>query len=204
MRPFRRRRSDAQHGGTVDPVVGQVHQRLVDLVEAIGLGGDLDRDPSRQIQELAAVLTGVGGDADQRSLLEEMLLIVQSRYVAQIDAGHGQGAATIQGGQRHRHQLSHRSEENGRVQWLGRPVLGRPHAVDAQLPGQLPGLGRTGEDVDAGTLEPGDLGGEMRGATESVDAESPPRGQIRPTKGAVADDPGAEERSHLLVTEDVG
>ena len=63
------------------------------------------------------------------------------------------------------------------------------------------GLLRPGEDVDPGPLGQGDLGGDVGGAPEAVDAEPPARRQVGPPERPVADDARAQEGGRLLVGE---
>src|ERR1019366_6215810 len=81
-----------QHRGPVHPVVCQVGERPVGLVERVGRGCHPQGDAGCVLEEFAAVRTGVGRHAAQRPLLEQMLLIVEHRDVRQVDTGAGQGA----------------------------------------------------------------------------------------------------------------
>ena len=55
--------------------------------------------------------------------------------------------------------------------------------------------------MDAGAAGQGHLGREVGRAAEPVDAEPASFGKFGPLQGAVADDPGAEQRRHLHVVE---
>ena len=68
-----------QDGGAVDPVVGQVAQRLVGPGHRVGVAETRMPMPGRLGQELLAVAAGVGRHAAQRPLLEEVVLVVQRR-----------------------------------------------------------------------------------------------------------------------------
>jgi hypothetical protein len=43
-------------------------------------------------------------------------LIVQRRYVGEVDPGHGERAALVEAGQSHRYEVTDRSEEDRGVQ----------------------------------------------------------------------------------------
>ena len=79
------------------------------------------------------------------------------------------------------------------------PTLG-----GTELGGERSCLFAAGEDVHPGALGHGDLGGEVGGAAEAVDAQTAAVRQPGAPKGAVADDPGTQQRGGLLVAEDVG
>jgi hypothetical protein len=55
--------------------------------------------------------------------------------------------------------------------------------------------------MDRCSLIDGDLGGQMGGAAEAIDAETAARWQIGPAQGPITDDPGAQERCRLLIAE---
>jgi hypothetical protein len=86
-----------------------------------------DRHPQpvrgRGRQQIAPVLAGVRGDAAKLAFLEQVARIVQRRDVAQVNAGYRQGAAPVERGQRHRHQLTNRREQDRRVQRLRGSVV---------------------------------------------------------------------------------
>jgi hypothetical protein len=59
----------------------------------LGAEGDLGGEG----EELAAVGAGVGGDAAEVLLVEEVPLVVQRRDLGDVDAGQGEGAAGVEG-----------------------------------------------------------------------------------------------------------
>ena len=77
-----------------------------------GRDGDLQPQLLREAEELIGVPAGVRGHAAQRPFLEEVLVIVQRRNVAEMDTGYRQGAAAIEGGQRGRHDVAHGREDD--------------------------------------------------------------------------------------------
>jgi hypothetical protein len=82
-------------------------------------------EPLGQKQELLAIGPGVRGDAAQRPLLEQVVVVAQGRDVRQVDAGHRQRATTVQRVERDRHEVTHRGEQDSGVQLLRRGI-GRP------------------------------------------------------------------------------
>ena len=91
-----------EDGGAVEAARLEVGQGPVGGVERVLMGGD--RQPVRggERQELAGVRPGVGGDAAQLALLEQVPLVGQRRDVGQVDPGDGEGAAAVERGQRGR------------------------------------------------------------------------------------------------------
>src|SRR5580692_11162747 len=100
-----------QYARPVDPVSGQVSQRAVGLVEAVRSSGDLNRQPLCQGEELGGVATGVGRDAAQIPLLEQVLVVVERRDIGQVDARDGTGTASVEGGQSGGDNVADRSED---------------------------------------------------------------------------------------------
>src|SRR5262249_42779828 len=129
------KRSHRDHGRAGDPVGGQIGQGPVRLVA--GIRGDRDREPVPlgQAEELLAVTAGVRGDAAQRALLEQVLLVVQRRYVGQVDSRDGQRPAAVQGGQARRDQGPDGREQDRRVERLRRRVRGVLRGRGAQRAG---------------------------------------------------------------------
>src|SRR5262249_7221331 len=100
-----------QNGGAAHPAAGQVGQRLVSLVEGVGGGGDLDPETLGQGEEVGGVAPGVGRDAAQRPLLEQVAGVVQGRDVGQVDARDRQRAAPAERGERRWHHVTDRGED---------------------------------------------------------------------------------------------
>ena len=142
-------------------------------------------------------LAGVGGDAAQLALLEQVGGVVQRRDVAEVDAGDGERAAAVERAQGDRDELADRGEEDGGVERLGRGVGGVAGRAGAELEGEPAGLGRSGQHVHRRPLVQRDLGGEVGRGAEPVDAEPAARRQRRPAQGAEADDAGAQQRRRL-------
>src|ERR1700722_2760995 len=61
--------------GTVEPVVSQVRQSLVDSVKGVSLGGGAYADALGEGEELPAIRSGVGGHAAQGTFLEQVPLV---------------------------------------------------------------------------------------------------------------------------------
>ena len=69
-----------------------------------------------------------------------MLLVVQDRDVAQVDAGDGQSAAAIEGGERGRNQATDGRKEDGGIERFGRIGVGLTGAGGPEVEGQRPRL----------------------------------------------------------------
>jgi hypothetical protein len=81
-----------QHGGAVEGAGLQVAQGLVRTLQRVRVHGDGQLVLRREAEELAGVRSGVGGDAAQLALLEQVLFVVQRRDVGQVNARDGQAA----------------------------------------------------------------------------------------------------------------
>ncbi len=192
-------RGDVDHGHAVHPIGRQVDEGPVDRAEGVADDRRPERDLLGQGEELGAVGPGVGGDAGDRPLVEEVRGVVEGRDVGEVDAGDGQGGPPIERTQRDRYQVADRSEEDRGVERFGWPAVGGSRRGAPEPEGQGPGRLRAGEHVHRRALVEGDLGGQVRGGAEAVDAEPSPLGQAGPAQGPVADDPGAEQRRGVVV-----
>src|SRR5262249_56737497 len=96
-------------------------------VEGVWVDGDVQVVAGREAEELAGVLPGVGGDAAQLPLLEQVLLVVERRDVGQVDTRDRQGATAVQRGQGGQHQVPDRGEQDRGVQRLRRRGGPPPH-----------------------------------------------------------------------------
>ena len=119
-----------------------------------------------------AVRAGVGRDAADLSLVEQVSLVVQRRDVGQVDAGDGERAAAVERAQRRRHQVAGRREEDGGIERLRSVVGGGAREGGAESQREPLCRERPGDDVHPRALR-GDrhLRGEMRARAETVDAE---------------------------------
>jgi hypothetical protein len=113
-------RSVVQDGGTAEATVGEVGERVGCPRHRIGDGRGADAEPPGQSEELLAVASGVGGDATQPPLLEQLVGVVQRRNVRQPDPGDRQRAPTVQRAQGNRDQLTGGREQDRAVERLRR------------------------------------------------------------------------------------
>ncbi len=97
---------------------------------------DLQWDLGGQGQELLAVAPGVGGDAGEGPLLEQVALVVEAGDVAEVDPGYGERATSIQGRQPGGDQGAHGREEDGRVKRIRGPLGGIAGPGGAEVSGQ--------------------------------------------------------------------
>jgi hypothetical protein len=154
-------------------------------------------------EEVAAVLPGVGGDAAQRTLVEQVVLVVEGRHVGQVDPGDRQGATTVQCGQCYRDEVADWREQDRRVEGLGRLVVRVRSGRSAKLEGQASRGLRPGQHMNPGALGDGDLRGEMGRCAEAVNAQAAAHRQLGPMQGPPADDAGAQQGRQLRVRANV-
>ena len=127
--------------------------------------------------------------------------VVDRRNGRQVDPGDRQRAAAVEGPERDRHELTGRCEQDRRVERFGRLVGRVTRRRASELEGERPGRRAAGHDVDGRTAMDRELGGEVRGSTEAVDAEPATVGDQRPFERPVADDAGAQQRRRRDVVE---
>src|SRR5262245_32451546 len=88
------------------------------------MGGRPDVVTEGQCEELPAVVTGVGGDAAQFLLIEQLVFIVQRRCVGQMDPGNCEDPATVKCSHRDRHEIPDWREQDRAVQGFRRRIIG--------------------------------------------------------------------------------
>src|ERR1700722_12328811 len=101
-----------ENGRPVEGAGLEVLQRLRRLRHRVNVRGGPDVVAVCELQELPAVGPGVGRDAAQFLLVEQLALVVQRRGVGQVDPGHGEHPAPVERPQRHRHQVPDRREQD--------------------------------------------------------------------------------------------
>src|SRR5207302_11510100 len=141
-------------------------------VQRVGVDGHRQLVFGGEGEEVAGVLPGVGGDAAQLPLLEQVLFVVERRDVGQVDARDRQGAAAVQRGHGGQHQVPDRGEQDRGVQRLGRHAVRVADGGRAELAGELLGLLAAGEHVHGGAAGQRHLGGQVCAAAEAVDAQA--------------------------------
>ena len=114
---------------------------------------------------------GVRGDAPHLPLHEQVLLVIEERNVAEVNARDGEGSPSFQTGQGHRHQLTCGGEDDRRVDRLRRQPVAGSHRVDADRPGEITCRRCAGQDVDGGSLSKGNLRREVGRRPEAVDRQ---------------------------------
>ena len=113
-----------QHGGARDASCAEIGEGIIGTAEWILRRRDGDAMASREREELAGIVAGIGGHRAQLAFEEQMPLIVQHRNVAEIDARDGQRAATVERLEGRQHQIADRREQNGGVQLHRRAFVG--------------------------------------------------------------------------------
>src|ERR1700678_3972829 len=83
-------RSGQQNGRAVEAAGFEVDECVVRGVQRVRVTGDGQPVLGGEEQELPRVHTRVGRDAAQLPFLEQVALVVQRRYVGQVNAGDGE------------------------------------------------------------------------------------------------------------------
>src|SRR6266851_8660328 len=81
-------------------------------------------DFAGDFKEFLTVLTGIGGDAAQFLFVEQMPLVIERWDCAQVNPRHRQNTTTIQRLQRAEYEVAGRCEQDCRIQWRRRWVMG--------------------------------------------------------------------------------
>src|SRR5262245_11999982 len=101
---------------------GKVGECGIGLVEPVGNAADTQPVFAGETKELSAVVSGVGGDAANLSLVEQVSLVVQGRDVAEVDARDRQSAAPVERGERRWDQVTDGCEQDRRIQRFRRRI----------------------------------------------------------------------------------
>ncbi len=157
----------------------------------------MDGDGGGQLEQGFSIGPGVGGDALERALLEQVLLVVERRDLREMDAGDGEGRASIQHLQCRRHELPGRREQDGAIQEMRRAIEAVPDPGRAELLGELAMRASTAEDEDLAAEVPGHLEGDVGGASEAEEPQAPPGSDAGAQIRAIPDDPRAQQRREL-------
>ena len=96
--------------------------------------------------------------------------------VAEMNARDRQRAAAVERLQRGQHQVADRSEQNGRVEFHRRPLVGALGRSRAERECQFAGVRIAGHHVHLGATGQRDLGGDVRAAAEAVYPQPAPGG----------------------------
>lgn len=123
-----RGRTNAQHGGSRDPVGSEVGERLVGGSECIGRSGHVDMMLCHEVEEFPPVGSGVRRDAAYLPLPEQVPLVVQFGDVAEMDAGNRKRATRVERLEGDGDQVADRCKQDGSVQRLG----GESYALPAE------------------------------------------------------------------------
>lgn len=143
----------------------------------------------REGHEFPRIDPGIGRDTAELAFPEQVALVAERGNIGEVNPRERQCASRAERLQRGGHQLTHRREEDCRIQLFRRRVGGPLDRGDSELRGQLTRSVAPGHDVDTGTPREGDLGREMGAATETVDAEHAPVRQCCAAEGPVARNP---------------
>src|SRR5947208_12744248 len=195
-RPRRFARRHVEHRGSADAAAPQALERLVRPLEWKRLDHRPHRYLRREREKLLAVTTRQVGDRAQHTLLPEQV-VRESRDVRHVNAGADDRAALCEGAQRERNERADGSEDDRRVEFLGRRLVGAAGPDGAQLTRERLSLlvAGTREGEDAAPLVPRDLRHDVRGGAEAVETE--PLGVAREPERPIPDQAGAQEGSRL-------
>ncbi len=126
-----------------------------------------------------------------------MIPVVQGRNVAELRTGHGEGAAPAERRERSRHEIANGAEQDHRVQRFGRWRGGVADGRRAHRLGEFAGRRRPRSHVQTRAASERDLGGDVCGGAEAVDAEPAAVRQLRSLQSAIADDARAQHRGQF-------
>ena len=158
-----------------------------------------------QPQELLAVGPGVGGDAAQLALPEQLAGVVQAGHVGEVDPGDRRASRRGPApAARPARACPTGANRIAASSWSG----GSSSAPAAEAaPSSSASRCASGDRVSTCTvraLGEGDLGDQVRRGAEAVDAQPAARRQRGALEGPVADDAGAQQRSGVHVVHAVG
>jgi molybdopterin-guanine dinucleotide biosynthesis protein A len=193
-----------QNRGSRDAAAGKRRKGLVRLVQAERRGRDADGSASRRREQLSSVGASVGGHARDRSLSEEVTIVVEGRDLAKMHTRERQRCSPIHLLQRYGDEASGGSKNYCGIERGGHSfgrVAGRR---GAELKGKPARPLRPRDDVDGRPLADRDLTRDVSGAAEPIDPEPAPGREPRPPQRAVTDDASTQERRRVLVVEKVG
>src|SRR5205085_492588 len=156
------------------------------------------RHARREREELLAVAARQVRDRPHDPLLPKQL-VGERRDVAHVDARAHDRPSLGKRTERRRHERADRSEDDRRVELLGRLLVrpSRPLAAELEREAACVFVAGADEAEQAPALVTRDLGDDVRRHAEAVEAE--PLAVARQPQRAVADQPGAEQRRRLLV-----
>src|SRR5215472_3091366 len=129
-------RPDLEDRRAADAVVLQVGQGIVRSRKGVGRGLGDDWNLARQREQRACVLPGVCCDAAERTLLEQVALIIERGDLREVDPCHGEGRAAVELLERCRDELPCGREQDCSVEPVRWGLEAAPHPGRAQLLGE--------------------------------------------------------------------
>src|ERR1700694_6157797 len=167
----------------------------------------MDRGPSGHLgctlQEFLAVLPRQVGDRTDLSFHPQQL-VRKRRDVTHVDAGADDYPTRIKDFQPSRRQRPDGREDQSGVERFRRrrERVARPFGPDAARERLLFRIARRGKGEDPSTLEPGDLGDDVRRVAEAIQTDA--LRIARAPQRAIADQAGAETRRRVQVVVTLG
>ncbi len=185
---------DFEDGRSSDPILLEIEERFVRMLERVRHGVRHERDLDGEPQQGIAIGTRVGRDALQRPLLEEVALVVERWDLREMDARDSQGRTAIEHGERSRHEFASRREKNRRVEWMRGAIEAPSHPHGTERSCKLLVALFSAEHVDLAAAVAGNLDHEVRRAAEPEETQTRAGPRVRPRECPVADDARAQER----------
>ena len=122
-----------------------------------------------------------------------MTLVVERRYIREVDSGDRQASTAIQCFERHSDELADRREKNRRIKRFRWNIVRILHRGSPKLACEPPRGLAPRHHMDSRSLVQGDLGRNMGGASEPVDSEATLRRKLRTPQCPVSDHTGAQQ-----------
>ena len=114
---------DFEDSGPPDPILLEIEERFVRMLERVWDGVRRERDLDGEPQQGLTVGARIGRDALQHLFLEEMALVVKRWDRREMDARDSQSRTAIEHGERSRHELASRLGQRLRLAGHGEQTL---------------------------------------------------------------------------------
>jgi len=185
-----------EDGGAVEAAGAEIVEGAVGFVEGIGGGVGDDADLGGEAEEIEAVLAGEIGDGEDVAFTPKEA-VGEGGDIGHVNAGADDAAAFADGLERDGNEGASGGENNGGVEGLGGHGVGAagPFCAEAEGEGLGLGIAGAGEGENGATLPFRDLGDDVGGGAEAVEAEA--RSGAGSDEGSPADETGAEERGNI-------
>ena len=155
-------------------------------------------------EEGASVIARVRRNAAQLAFLVKVPIVVESRHVAEMDAGDGADSSAIESFQSRRDETAGRSEENRRIHFAGEitEIVSRPSRAKFFRLANVILAAR--DDMDFVTAVKRDLNDDVGRAAEPNEEQPALLRHFGPLERAISDQAAAEQRRNVFVVETLG